>query len=849
MGTFDHTDRPQSLDFKFAQLQIPAWKPVLLDTSKAIFLLRFISAVSVLLLCTLSYAQDRPITAGAVTSATWQSEAVEVRAGAVRIRIRALSPSVFRVQYTTADQFPKPFSYAVVDKPEFPDGEPHSRPIDTSEFIGLATSQVQARIDRSSGRVIFSDASGMLVSQDAQPATFLGSEFRVARTMPVDEHYYGLGEKAGELDHRNQAFTMWNTDAFGWNSTTDPLYKSIPFFLALRNGKAYGLFLDNSYRTNFDFGKQSRDAYYFGADGGELDYYFFYGPNPKRVITLYTALTGRTPLPPFFTLGYQQCRYSYYPESRVREIANEFRARKIPADVIYLDIDYQKGYRAFEIDRERFPNFEGMVKDLAKQGFKTVVISDLHIAAKPGYSPYDQGVAGDHFIKRPDGSLYVGNVWPGESVFPDFTRKQTRDWYGSLYKDFTAMGIRGFWNDMNEPSVFAKPERTMPLDNVHRIEEPGYRRITDHREAHNLLGMQNVRATYEGLLKLQPTLRPFVLTRAAFAGTQRYAATWTGDNSATWEHYRLTLPTLLNLGVSGYAFAGNDIGGFALSPTPELFTRWMELGAFLPLYRDHASVGTRDKEPWVHGPEHEAIHRHYIETRYRLLPYIYTAMEENARTGVPLMRPVFIEYPASPVAADDKMFLFGRDLLIAPKLDETLESYEITLPPSTWFDYWTGKQIATPTLTLDPPLDMLPVFVRGGAIIPQQPLVQTTDETPQGPLELRIYPGNDCAGSIYADDGKSFDYRKGDYFRQNFTCEATSVGVKLSLAASEGTFKPWWTELKLVFAGSPEPKATTSVTLNSTQSLKAEFDANARTLTAEIPAPQPGKAAEVVLKY
>src|SRR5262249_54907755 len=335
-----------------------------------------------------------------------------------------------------------------------------------------------------------------------------------------------------------------------------------------------------------------------------------------------------------------------------------------------------------------------------------------------------------YFVKNPDGLVYVGKVWPGESVFPDFTRDEVRKWWGTLYSDFVTMGIRGFWNDMNEPAIFERADKTMPLDTVHSLEG----RKTDHREIHNVFGMQNARATYEGMLRLQPDVRPFVLTRAAYAGAQRYASTWTGDNSSTWNHMRISIPQLLNLGISGYAFVGDDIGGFAGSPTPDLLTRWMELGAFNPIYRNHGTKGSRDREPWVDGAEHETIRRRYIETRYRLLPYIYTSMEETSRTGIPLMRPMFLEFPDKTFETTDTEFMFGPDLLVAPKVDEKFEPYEATLPAGPWYDFWTGRSAGS-TKGLNPQLDTLPVFVRGGSILPEQPVVQNTAEVPQGPLQ------------------------------------------------------------------------------------------------------------------
>jgi alpha-glucosidase len=739
-------------------------------------------------------------TLGDVSSFEKRDDGIEIHAQRGNVRITAVSQTTVRVRYSFQNESQQLTSFAVLPQ-AFQNNDPKLEIADAADHISLQTGSLTVRVYKSPLRIAFLQPSGALISEDlpSLPVMFDGSGFKVWKTMPEDEHYFGLGDKTGPMDHRDLAFTMWNTDAFGWQESTDPLYKDIPFIFALRDGASYGIFLDNTYRSSFEFGKEQAGSYSFGADGGGLDYYFFYGPQPKRVIEQFTELVGRTPLPPLFALGYQQCRYSYYPESQVRRIATEFRKRKIPADVIYLDIDYQKNNRPFTVDTERFPNFQGMIRDLRAEGFKVVAITDLHIADLPGYRPYDEGMKSDYFVKNPDGSVYVGKVWPGDSVFPDFTREQVRRWWGTLYTDFVNDGLRGFWNDMNEPAVFRYPSKTMPLDVVHSVEG----RHADHREIHNVFGMENARSTYEGLLRLQPNLRPFVLTRAAFAGTQRYAATWTGDNSATWNHMRLSIPQLLNLGLSGYAFVGADIGGFNGSPTPELLTRWMELGAFNPIYRNHAAKETRFREPWVDGPEHEAIRRRYIETRYRLLPYIYTSMEETSRTGVPLMRPMFMEFPGqSNLALNDREFMFGEELLIAPKVWDFVGKYSVSLPAGDWYEFWTGAKVAGgKEIELNPALDALPVFVKSGSIIPEQPVVQNVDETPRGPLILEVYPGPQCHGTLYSDDGNTFAYQNGETLRVEFTCNAATDHVDVDISAAQGPFQPWFHEVQFQIHG------------------------------------------------
>jgi alpha-glucosidase len=417
------------------------------------------------------------------------------------------------------------------------------------------------------------------------------------KSMPLDEHYFGLGDKTGPLDRRNEAFTLWNTDAYRFQESTDPIYKSIPYFMTYRAGRAVGILLDNTWRTSFDFGKESAGIYSFGAAAGPLDYYLFYGPSPKQVVETYAWLTGTPPLLPLWSLGFQQSRYSYMSQARVLEVAGRLRADSIPADAIYLDIDYQDKNRPFTVDRAAFPDLPGMIAKLKADNFHVVAITDLHIANLPGhdYFPYDSGVAGDQFVKNPDGTVYTGKVWPGPSVFPDFTRQQTRAWWGSLYRDLRHIGIDGFWNDMNEPSIFDSATFTMPENVVHRIDEPGFAtRTATHAEIHDLYGMENSRATFEGLRTLDPESRPFVLTRATFAGGQRYAATWTGDNSSSWNHLRLATPMLENLGLSGFAFVGADVGGYAGTPTPELLTKWLEVAAFQPIERDHTEKGSGD---------------------------------------------------------------------------------------------------------------------------------------------------------------------------------------------------------------------------------------------------------------
>ena len=788
----------------------------------------------------------------AVSSSQLLRDGIQIQAGPATLRIIALRDDIIRVRISPNSTLPEDASWTVL-------AEARSKSIDVqpsqdAASVGFRTPTLDVRVEKDPLRIVISDLSGNVLSADAvgRPAKFQLGGFSVYKQMPDSEHYFGLGDKTGEFDRRNQAYTLWNTD-IGPQESVDPLYKSIPFFLAIDGTRSYGIFLDNTWRTWFDFGKQARDAIAFGAEGGALDYYFVYGPTPKQVVEGYSYLTGKPPLPPLWALGFQQSRYSYTPESQIREIANRLRTDRIPSDVVYLDIDYQDRNRPFTVNSKTFPGFRDLVSDLRKQHFHLVTITDLHIALAPnqGYAPYDSGHAGDHFVKNPDGSEFIGVVWPGPAVFPDFTRAQTRAWWGGLYQQFVNDGVGGFWNDMNEPSVFDGPDKTMPLNTVHRIEEPGFAtRTATHAEIHNIVGLENARATYEGLLKLRPGERPFVLTRATFAGGQRFGFTWTGDNSATWNHLRLATQMVLNLGVSGIPFVGADVGGFNGSPSPALLTRWVELAAFSPLCRDHATKGSLPHELWNNGLEQEAIRRHYIETRYRLLPYFYSLADEASRTGLPLMRPVFLEFPevfaTSSNSFDhlDTEFMVGPSLLIAPPpFAEMMDDYTVSFPSGPWYDFWSGDkaaaQPAAPSIAqtakagtetkfpelrkVHPPLETMPVYVRGGSILPVQPLIQNTEEIPRGPLELRVYPGPNCSGAIYLDDGHSFAYQNGDYLRQRFTCQSESTSVHLSFHAREGTYIPWWKFIEVVIYDWPSAHAEAKFS-SSTYPLKTTYD-------------------------
>ena len=760
-------------------------------------------------------------------------DGLQARRGPLLLRATALTDQIVRVRIGRGDVLPEDSSWAVL--PEM--RARHSAVAPRQN--GFATRDLQVTLDQASLSLSVADLSGKpIVVDSAEPISLDGRAFILRKALPRGEHIFGLGDKTGgALDRRGKTYVDWNTDAYGFDSSTDPIYKSIPFFIGVdAQGSAYGILLDNSWRTSFDFGHSVPDTLTMAAPDGPIDYYIIAGPSIRDVVRRYCDLTGKAPLPPEWALGYQQSRYSYMSATEVRQIAARLKRDKIPADVIWLDIDYQDRNRPFTVNKTTFPDLKGLTDELRVQGIKLVTITDLHVADAPGegYAPYDTGAALNAFVHNPGGSLFVGKVWPGPSVFPDFTDKKARAWWGTNFKSFVDDGVAGFWNDMNEPAVF-NDIGTMPLDVVHHIDSDDFApRNASHAEIHNVYGMENVRATYEGLKALRPDERAFVMTRASYAGGQRYAVTWTGDNSSTWDHLRLMVHQLINLGLSGFAYAGADVGGFTGGPSPELMTRWFEIAAFTPIFRDHSAKGTPRAEPWVDGPQQLAIRRRFVDERYRLMPYIYALADDNSRTGDPLMRPVFYDYPdAASAPCDQSMsFTLGRSLLIAPAPKmESPQAYDVCLPKGGWYDYWTGKLVFGPSLKERPRLDYLPVFVRAGTILPRQPLVQSTSQTPRGPLRLDVYPGADCRGVIYLDDGHSMRFESGDYLRQEIRCTSgEGRAMTLTLGPRAGRFAPWWKQIDVTVHNRGGPALITL----SAGPVAGRYDEKAGTIEFEI---------------
>ncbi len=660
----------------------------------------------------------------------------------------------------------------------------------------LCTAELAVRIDPGACRLVAVDHAGTLIASDvsaADPALDGGiaPTRRLARETPTAEHIYGLGEKTGPLDRRGRAFTNWNTDAYdaalgGFRPDGDPLYQSIPFLIGLRGATAYGWFVDSSYRTRFDLAATDPRTLDVVTTGGVMDEYLIAGPAIPDVLTRYTALTGRPSLPPRWTLGFHQSRWGYAPETRVLDVAARLRSERIPADGIWIDIQKMRGFRSFTWDPATFPDPAAMIATLAARGFKTSVIVDPGIKVDPGWDVYDTGLAGGHFLVDAPGKPYVGEVWPGPAVFPDFSAAPTRAWWGSLVGRELGLGARGIWIDMNEPSNFvAGAGGTVP----ETLPTNGDGVPTTMAQGHNVYGMYEARAVDEGMRAAGPR-RSFVLTRAGYAGVQRHAAVWTGDAVSGWPTLRGTLPMLLGMGLSGLPFVGSDVGGYSGGASPELYARWMELGSISPFLRAHVEKSAPDQEPWSFGTEVRDLSREAIERRYRLLPYLYNAFEEAARTGQPVLRPLVYAFQDDPMVADlaDEAML-GPSLLVAPVLDEGAKQRSIYLPAGRWFELESGAIREGPTtFTADLTRAALPIYVREGAILPTAPPMQYSDEKPLSPLTLELYPGpRPSSLTLYEDDGDTRAHEQGAWTRVSHAIERSPNGARLTATPRSGS--------------------------------------------------------------
>jgi alpha-glucosidase len=714
------------------------------------------------------------------------------------VRVWLLADGVVRLRYAPPGADPPDRSFALVTPAsDLPGAEVRAAAAEDGAALVLATDALTVTVRREGARVRIADAAGRLLLEDRPDPAASGTT--VVRHTPRGEPFLGLGEKTGRLDRRGRRLAFWNTDAFdpalgGYPADQDPLYLSVPFFLGVRRGVAYGLFVDDPHWLEMDLAARADDTYRIVTEGPALDQYLLLGPSPADVLRRYTRLTGRAPLPPRWALGYHQSRWGYRDAARLEAVADELRDRDLPADALWLDIQHMRGCRDFTFDPETFPDPEGLAARLADRGFRLVAIADPGIGVDPGWALYERARSGGHLLRRPDGSIYEGRSWPGRSVFLDFTAEGARRLWAREIARWVARGIDGVWLDLNEPSVQLEEGGQTGLPS--ELPAAGDGVPTTLAEAHDVYALLQARATWEGLREARPERRPFILTRAGFAGIQRYAAVWTGDAPSDWAHLRQTPAMLMGLGLSGVPFVGSDIGGFSGHASAELYVRWLQLGAFSPFCRTHHIEGVPDQAPWTFGPEVEAICRRWLRERYRLLPYLYALFAEASATGAPVLRPLGWELPDEPALwqVDDQMML-GPWLLVAPVLEPGAARRAVRLPAGRWRALDGRARFEGPaTVEVPVTLASVPILVREGAILPRVPPLAHTGEAPRGPLRLDLDPSDRKTAFVLHEDAGDGD---GPAARTSYRLRRTPRGARLEIGPREGGFRVPPRELEL----------------------------------------------------
>lgn len=762
------------------------------------------------LLCTSawSYGQDQVVSVGDITKTSLDRNQLTITTTHAFVRLQVYTPSVVRVRIAQ-QPFTDDFSYAVVTAPAT--DALHLQ--QTEQEIRVTTDSLQVVLTRKPFSVHFYTPDGRLINED-EPGlgtSWVGTEVTTYKHMQEGERFVGLGEKTGNLDRKGNGYTNWNSDVYGYSAAADPLYSTIPFYIGIHHGLQYGIFFDNTCQSDFNFGASNNRFSSFGARGGEMNYYFLYQPSVAGIIQQYTQLTGRMPLPPLWSLGYQQNRYSYYPDTEVFRIAQTLREKKIPADGITLDIHYMDAYKLFTWNKQRFPNPQGMIDSLRHMGFKTTLIVDPGIKVEKNYPAYESGLAENIFLKYADGQPYTGEVWPGWCHFPDFTGSKGRNWWKQQITNYTRIGVAGIWNDMNEIATWGQK---MPSNVLFSYD--GH--ATTHLKAHNVFGMQMARSSYEGTREATQK-RPFILTRAGYAGLQRYTALWTGDNRSEDDHMLAGVRLLTSLGISGMPFTGMDIGGFTGNPSIGLYTRWMQLGAFTPYFRNHSASDVKSAEPWTFGEDALTISRNYINLRYRLLPYLYSTFYEATQNGMPVVRSLAINYTHDAAVyntAFQNQFLFGHALLVMPQTGAASFA-KVYFPEGEWYNLYTDeKQTGVTEKLMELSPSLLPVYVKAGSIIPMQSLIQNTAQQPGDTLTIHIYNGKDNAFTYYEDDGETYRFEQGFYYKRDIRLNTAGRTITLDKATGKNASK--FGTLQLALHGFDN----TAIRLNGTESKTEE---------------------------
>lgn len=670
-----------------------------------------------------------------------------------------------------------------------------------SESLKLTTDSLNIHISKNPFRIsVYNSKGEELCSDEATLGiSWYGNNVSCYKKIHTDEKFIGLGEKTGDINRREHAFYNWNADTPAYGVDTDPLYSTLPFFIGIHDKVCYGIFFDNTYKSYFNFGGgANQELFYFGADDGDMNYYIFGGSTVPEIIKDYTALTGRTPMPPLWSLGFQQSRWGYDNPEQLLSIAKTFRDKKMPTDVMVCDINYMDHYKVFTWSN-KFPDVKGMMDKMKSMQFDMVTIIDPGIKVEKGYKAYEEGLAKNYFATYPGGKPYIGHVWPGPCHFPDFTKEAARKWWGNNFKQsHVDNGIRGFWNDMNEPSAWGKEIPTL----IEFGEGKDKQTLNGVKNAYGLL---MARSTYEGTKRLMNGQRPFVLTRASYSGVQKYSAQWTGDNVSSDEHILLGIRLINSMGVTGVPYVGMDIGGFMGNPTPDMFVRWMSVSEFTPLFRNHTHIDYNSREPWLFGDANTDKIRKVLEERYQLMPYLYSTFYQAHNDGMPVNRMLPIDYTYDNNAYDTRFqnqFLFGKNMLVCPVVSTTNVTSAYLPGTGKWYRFRSEDKVyeGGKIYNVDAPLTDLPVFIKAGAIIPMQCTVQSTKEKGDGILYLHIWKGSDNSSFVYyEDDGETYQYEQNQFYKRSINYDA--AGNKLIFSAREGNYSSKFKQVKVILHG------------------------------------------------
>lgn len=649
---------------------------------------------------------------------------------------------------------------------------PTPRITETPETVQIRVGDVYLEATREPFRLRYFSADGRLFLEEAAEGGLSWSywDYALRYRLADDDHFYGMGQLDQLADHLDLDQRGHQHEI--WHQHPPPSTTLFPSLLSLRG---YGLLIDNAHRARWDLGQTDPSIFSYQARGGGLQYYVLYGPDLQRLLHTYLKVTGFPPLPPRWTLGFLQSRYGYRNRRELEDIAQTFRDKALPCDALILDVFWFKEMGDLAFHPFDWPDPKEMIGQLKERGFRLMVIEEPYLTTHS--HNYPEALAEGYLAKHYDGSVYTFPFWPGECALVDFSHPAARAWWTTKHQPLLELGIAGWWTDLNEPAKHH--------EDMQHYGGPA-------SAVHNVAALSMHQAVFDAHQHYAPQQRIFILSRSAFPGSQRYGVgLWSGDVDMTFASLRKQVAVGLNVGLTGISMWGTDIGGFGFAGkcTPELYVRWFQFGSFCPVFRAHGDQREL-REPWQFGPEVEAICRTYIELRYRLLPYIYTALHTACTTGMPLMRPLVLAFPTDPHVLNlSDEYLFGPDILVAPILDEGATQRELYLPAGGWIDFWTDTVYEGPRcLTVSAPLDTLPLFIRRGAILPLGPLVQYSGEQPLDPLTLEIYPGAGRTFLLYEDDGETNRYQTGAYVQTAFQLTEKQDNLTFSIGKGQGRF-------------------------------------------------------------